>query len=110
MLKVQPDSTSDSNAAQGSSAAKVLADYVAMSEEKPSPAPSATSPGTGRGEELPLPVPGDDCMDAGGRVTPGAVTEGRGEGLPLPREIGGRIGPEPTRFGDWEKSGRCIDF
>jgi hypothetical protein len=27
-----------------------------------------------------------------------------------PREIGGREGPEPTRFGDWEKSGRCIDF
>ncbi len=29
---------------------------------------------------------------------------------PLPREIGGRDGPEPTRFGDWEKAGRCIDF
>jgi len=28
----------------------------------------------------------------------------------LPREIGGREGPEPTRFGDWEKAGRCIDF
>jgi hypothetical protein len=28
----------------------------------------------------------------------------------LPKEIGGRDGPEPTRFGDWEKSGRCIDF
>jgi hypothetical protein len=28
----------------------------------------------------------------------------------VPREIGGRDGPEPTRFGDWEKSGRCIDF
>jgi len=28
----------------------------------------------------------------------------------LPREIGGRQGPEPTRYGDWEKSGRCIDF
>ncbi|MBL8264869.1 MAG: DUF1674 domain-containing protein [Steroidobacter sp.] len=27
-----------------------------------------------------------------------------------PTEIGGRDGPEPTRFGDWEKSGRCIDF
>ena len=27
-----------------------------------------------------------------------------------PREIGGREGPEPTRFGDWEKAGRCIDF
>ena len=29
---------------------------------------------------------------------------------PRPREIGGRDGPEPTRFGDWEKAGRCIDF
>jgi hypothetical protein len=26
------------------------------------------------------------------------------------REIGGPTGPEPTRFGDWEKQGRCIDF
>lgn len=26
------------------------------------------------------------------------------------REIGGYNGPEPTRFGDWEKKGRCIDF
>lgn len=25
-------------------------------------------------------------------------------------EHGGRDGPEPTRFGDWEKAGRCIDF
>lgn len=30
--------------------------------------------------------------------------------LPAPREIGGREGPEPTRYGDWEKAGRCIDF
>ena len=28
----------------------------------------------------------------------------------LPIEIGGRKGPEPTRYGDWEKNGRCIDF
>ncbi|QPO11634.1 DUF1674 domain-containing protein [Thalassospira sp. A40-3] len=26
------------------------------------------------------------------------------------REIGGPKGPEPTRFGDWENKGRCIDF
>lgn len=27
------------------------------------------------------------------------------------REVGGRRdGPEPTRYGDWEKNGRCIDF
>ena len=28
----------------------------------------------------------------------------------LPREIGGRGGLDPTRYGDWEKAGRCIDF
>jgi hypothetical protein len=27
-----------------------------------------------------------------------------------PKEIGGREGPDPTRYGDWEKAGRCIDF
>jgi len=25
-------------------------------------------------------------------------------------EIGGVKGPEPTRYGDWEKNGRCVDF
>ncbi len=25
-------------------------------------------------------------------------------------EFGGPKGPEPTRYGDWEKKGRCIDF
>ena len=28
----------------------------------------------------------------------------------LPREVGGPAGPEPTRYGDWERNGRCIDF
>ena len=27
-----------------------------------------------------------------------------------PAEIGGRGGLDPTRYGDWEKNGRCIDF
>jgi hypothetical protein len=27
-----------------------------------------------------------------------------------PAEIGGSNGPDPTRFGDWELRGRCIDF
>ncbi len=27
-----------------------------------------------------------------------------------PREIGGPQGPEPTRYGDWERKGRCVDF
>lgn len=28
----------------------------------------------------------------------------------LPNELGGRNGPEPTRFGDWEKKGLATDF
>lgn len=27
-----------------------------------------------------------------------------------PEEYGGPKGKEPTRYGDWEKKGRCIDF
>jgi hypothetical protein len=29
---------------------------------------------------------------------------------PAVPEIGGRGGLDPTRYGDWEKNGRCIDF
>lgn len=29
---------------------------------------------------------------------------------PMPKEIGGTKGPEPTRYGDWEHKGRCTDF
>jgi hypothetical protein len=25
-------------------------------------------------------------------------------------EFGGPEGPEPTRYGDWERNGRCVDF
>ncbi len=27
-----------------------------------------------------------------------------------PAEKGGRKGPEPTRYGDWELNGKCVDF
>ncbi|MBO9395626.1 DUF1674 domain-containing protein [Shimia sp. R9_2] len=30
--------------------------------------------------------------------------------LELPTELGGRDGPEPVRYGDWEKKGIAIDF
>jgi len=33
-----------------------------------------------------------------------AVAEG------MPRELGGRKGPEPVRYGDWERKGLAIDF
>jgi hypothetical protein len=27
-----------------------------------------------------------------------------------PKEIGGPAGPDPARFGDWERKGRAVDF
>ena len=36
-----------------------------------------------------------------------AEAEARGE---VAKETGGPKGLEPTRYGDWEKAGRCIDF
>lgn len=41
---------------------------------------------------------------------PGEASRPRSTTDAGPPEFGGRDGPEPTRFGDWEKNGRCIDF
>ncbi|HEX2790298.1 MAG TPA: DUF1674 domain-containing protein [Steroidobacteraceae bacterium] len=30
--------------------------------------------------------------------------------IPPPAQLSRAPGPDPTRFGDWEKGGRCIDF
>lgn len=29
---------------------------------------------------------------------------------PKPQEFGGSAKPEPTRYGDWEIGGKCVDF
>ena len=34
----------------------------------------------------------------------------RGTSLPEPTERGGRNGPDPTRYGDWENKGIAVDF
>lgn len=43
-----------------------------------------------------------------------ATNDGYNTGQPSatqhPPETGGPKGPEPTRYGDWEKNGRCSDF
>jgi hypothetical protein len=52
-----------------------------------------------------LPIPSSAPPPAGAG-TDAAAELARG----APREIGGRGGPDPTRYGDWEKNGRCIDF
>jgi hypothetical protein len=54
---------------------------------EPSPEPSGSKPPAG--EEVP---------------------EETSPAPPSVPEIGGPKGPEPTRYGDWEKGGRCTDF
>jgi hypothetical protein len=46
----------------------------------------------------------DAAPEAAAHAAPAATR------APPPLEIGGVTGPDPTRFGDWEKNGRCIDF
>ena len=47
----------------------------------------------------PTPAPADRSPENDAAVPP-----------EMPREIGGPKGPEPTRYGDWERKGRCYDF
>ncbi|MDX1433766.1 MAG: DUF1674 domain-containing protein [Gammaproteobacteria bacterium] len=62
----------------------------------PAPAPreGRKSPGDPPGD-----TPGDTSGDAGDETR-----------ASRPKEIGGPTGPEPTRYGDWERGGRCSDF
>jgi hypothetical protein len=55
-------------------------------------------------------TPDPDNEDELAKSKPGEDTENNSATEPRPREIGGRPGPDPTRYGDWEKGGRCIDF
>jgi hypothetical protein len=51
----------------------------------------------------------DSTHDSSGKDDAPAPSAQRDESE-KPRETGGPKGPEPTRYGDWEKNGRCIDF
>jgi len=55
------------------------------------------------------PLPSVPSSEPDSHATP-AVTADAATPAARRREIGGPAGPEPTRFGDWERKGRCIDF
>jgi hypothetical protein len=55
------------------------------------------------------PIPDPDPGTQPSETSPPTAGAGVGDAV-VQKEIGGRDGPEPTRFGDWEKNGRCIDF
>ncbi len=60
-------------------------------EIRPVPAPAAAKPGAKAPDTAPPPSP------AGAKPA-------------QPDEVGGPTGLEPTRYGDWERNGRCTDF
>jgi hypothetical protein len=61
--------------------------------------------------EVPGAAPGKDLSPAARRALEEAAARRAADAvLHLPAEKGGREGPEPTRFGDWEKKGVAVDF
>lgn len=60
---------------------------------------------------VPGAAPGKDLSPAARRALEEAAARRAAEAVhALPPEQGGRDGPEPTRFGDWEKKGVAVDF
>ncbi len=77
-----------------------------MSHRKPDTADSGRDRTDGPESAPAGPVSHSRARDSSrGTQTPPALPESE-----TPREFGGRQGPDPTRYGDWEMNGRCIDF
>lgn len=83
--------------------------------------PSPSTPQSGP-ETAPETAPRQDCTaetpstgtamvdDGAGQQGQSSDTKTTAQATENPKENGGRGGPDPTRYGDWEKAGRCIDF
>jgi hypothetical protein len=65
------------------------------------------------------PVPEIDGAAPGKTLTPAARRaleeaaqrrKAEGRAADRPAELGGPKGPEPTRYGDWERKGVAVDF
>lgn len=52
----------------------------------------------------------DERKTATEAAVPDQATRPEPAARPPAEEVGGPEGAEPTRFGDWEKAGRCSDF
>ncbi|MFQ5775872.1 MAG: DUF1674 domain-containing protein [Kiloniellaceae bacterium] len=67
---------------------------------RPKPAKTPATPAAQAPRAEPVPAAGE-----AGREGPDASARAG-----KPKEIGGPSGPEPTRYGDWERNGICVDF
>nr|BAX24882.1 hypothetical protein [Oryza longistaminata] len=83
-------------------------DQAAAAEKKGEAAAVGAGKGAAAGEEEE-----DKGGEAGGARNEGEDGGGGGGGEYVNKdtgEVGGPRGPEPTRYGDWERGGRCSDF
>jgi len=55
-------------------------------------------------EKIPLPAAAQRALAEAEQRRKSAKSD------PLATELGGRDGPEPVRYGDWEKKGIAVDF
>ncbi|EPX82532.1 hypothetical protein ruthe_03270 [Rubellimicrobium thermophilum DSM 16684] len=65
--------------------------------------------------DRPLPLPAGADPATASRCCTRALAEAEArrraaKPLVLPPEKGGPAGPEPVRYGDWERNGRAVDF
>ena len=90
-----------------------------MTEDKTNPSAEPPRPAQPRyvervpaGQQTATPKPAENAAaptpDPAANAAAGKDTGNTGTGKP--KELGGPKGPEPTRFGDWERDGRCVDF
>lgn len=68
-----------------------------------------TPEGTVRREPVAQPVSTPKSAQNTADTSPGAKPD-NAAGAAKKTELGGPKGLEPTRFGDWERDGRCVDF
>lgn len=108
-------SKSTQGAAPGAAPSVALSGQVPLPPDSPpSPVPPVPTPPPGPDlPEVPIqdppgpeaPLPGDPTLPPAG--DPPADPPVR---MRRPAEVGGPSGPEPTRYGDWERKGRVSDF
>lgn len=79
-------------------------------DETPSAGGAGSANRSTAGAEIPGAAPGKPLTPQAIRALEEAEARRRAEARPLPPEIDGRGGEEPTRYGDWEKGGLAIDF
>ena len=63
---------------------------------------------TARRSQSPVAIPKAD--DKAPAADPAKAAKAAPATAKKPKEIGGPSGPEPTRYGDWERKGICVDF